>query len=193
MKLKLRGDTLIEVLFAFAILSLVVSTAFSGSLSAYKSSLAAQNQTQANFVAQYQAEALKTYRDALEWNDPNFPNFLAGYSKEGSNSLPALNGYFNNPGNNNPGNTFCMFLENPNFGKATADMIFWKVEEDDAKCNQTLALLAPELGNNSKLEITLEPNYVKDPTQVTATVKVTWFPRNSKDKQSVVNKVLLTK
>jgi type II secretory pathway pseudopilin PulG len=189
MKLKLRGDTLIEVLFAFAILSLVVSTAFSGSLSAYKSSLAAQNQTQANFVAQYQAEALKTYRDALEWNDSNYPNFLAGYSKEGSNSLPALNGYFNNPGN-----TFCMFLENPNFGKATADMVYWRVEENDVKCNNTLrTLLAPELGNNSKLEITLEPDDVSNPKQVTATVKVTWTPRNSKVEQSVVNKVLLTK
>ena len=182
MKLKLRGDTLVEVLFAFAILSLVVSTAFSGSLSAYKSSLAAQNQTQANFVAQYQAEALKTYRDALEWNDSNFPNFLAGYSQKGSNSLPALASYFNTS------NKFCML-------KATADnMVYWKVEEDDAICNDTLRnSLAPELGNNSKLEITLEPNDVKDSTQVTATVKVTWFPRNSKVEQSVVNKVLLTK
>lgn len=188
MKLKLRGDTLVEVLFAFAILSLVVSTAFSGSLSAYKSSLAAQNQTQANFVAQYQAEALKTYRDALEWNDSNFPNFLAGYSQQGSNSLPALASYFNTK------NNFCMFLENPNFGKATADMVYWKVEEDDTKCNNTLrTLLAPELGNNSRLEITLEPNDVSNPTQVTATVKVTWTPRNSKVEQSVVNKVLLTK
>lgn len=189
MNLKPRGDTLIEVLFAFAILSLVISTAFSGSMSAYKSSLAAQNQTQANFVAQYQAEALKTYRDALEWDSAIYPSFLTGFVPASGNSLPALTSYLNQSNK-----IFCMFLENPNFGKDTTEKVYWRVEENPATCNNTIrTLLAPELGNNSRIEITLKTADIKTPNQVTANIKVIWTPRNSSKEQSVVNNVLLTK
>lgn len=187
MKSNQRGDTLIEVLFAFAILSVVISTAFSGSMSAYKSSLAAQNQTQANFVAQYQAEALKTYRDALEWSSTGYPSFLTGYSEPGKN-LPSLVSYLDNRSK-----SFCMFLENPNFGKQTAEKIYWRIEENSAICNSSLqTLLAPELGNSSQISIQLAANN-PELTQITATIKVSWIPRNSNVEQSVVNKVLLTK
>jgi type II secretory pathway pseudopilin PulG len=188
MSFKHRGDTLVEVLFAFAILSLVMSTAFSGALSAYKSSLAAQNQTQANFVAQYQAEALKTYRDALEWDSAIYPSFLTGFVPASGKSLPAMTSYLNQS------KTFCMFLENPNFGKDTTEKVYWRIEENSGTCNNTIrTLLAPELGNNSRIEITLTTADIRSPNQVTANIKVIWTPRNSRVEQSVVNSVLLTK
>lgn len=184
MKLKHRGDTLIEVLIAFAILSIVISTAFSGSMSAYKSSLVAQNQTQANFVAQYQAEALKTYRDALLWNDPQYPSFLTGFSQAGSAALPSLTTYVDNTNEN-----FCMYLNNPNLGKTTTDEIYWQVQTDPTACKNSMALLAPELGSGATVSITLAK--VND-DQIKATITVSWTPRNTSSPQSVVNNVLLT-
>lgn len=75
--MKRRGDTLIEVLFAFAILATIVGFSFTGALSGYKSALAAQNRTQATFLAQYQADGLKTYRDSLQWEtSDDSPSFL---------------------------------------------------------------------------------------------------------------------
>lgn len=183
MSFKHRGDTLVEVLFAFAILSLVMSTAFSGALSAYKSSLAAQNQTQANFVAQYQAEALKTYRDALEWDSAIYPSFLTGFAPASGEGLPAMTSYLNQPTN-----FFCMVLEEPSDRTA-----YWKVEEDDAICNQKLNELVPELGSSAKIQITLTTADIRSPNQVTANIEVIWTPRNSRVEQSVVNSVLLTK
>lgn len=186
MKIKHRGDTLIEVLIAFAILSLVISTAFSGSMSAYKSSLVAQNQTQANFVAQYQAEALKTYRDALLWNDPQYPSFLTGFSQAGSNTLPSLMTYIDSSNK-----AFCMYLNNPNLGKTTTDEIYWQVQTDPTACNNSMALLAPELGSDATVSITLA-KVNNDINQIKATITVSWTPRNTSSPQSVVNNVLLT-
>ena len=66
---KRAGDTLVEVMLAFAILSAVISVAFSGAMGSYRSALTAQNRTQALFLAQYQADGLKTYRDSLDWDN----------------------------------------------------------------------------------------------------------------------------
>ena len=73
-----RGDTLIEVIFAFAILATIIGFAYSGSIQARKSALSAQQRTQALLVAQYQSQALKTYRYSLPWDGSagEFPNFL---------------------------------------------------------------------------------------------------------------------
>jgi len=81
MSRKLNGDTLIEVLFAFAILSTVIGTAFSGAMASYKSAVVAQQRTQAQLLAQYQADGLLTYRNSLAWDSAsNLPNFLDGGS-----------------------------------------------------------------------------------------------------------------
>lgn len=73
-----KGDTLIEVIFAFAILATIIGFAYSGSIQARKSALSAQQRTQALQVAQYQSQALKTYRYSLPWDGSTgeFPNFL---------------------------------------------------------------------------------------------------------------------
>lgn len=73
-----RGDTLIEVIFAFAILATIIGFAYSGSIQARKSALSAQQRTQALLAAQYQSQALKTYRYSLPWDGSagEFPNFL---------------------------------------------------------------------------------------------------------------------
>ncbi len=72
-----NGDTLIEVIFAFAILATIIGFAFTGAIQARKTALAAQQRTQAVFLAQYQSQSLKAYRDSLPWDDGvGFPNFI---------------------------------------------------------------------------------------------------------------------
>ena len=101
MSRKLNGDTLIEVLFAFAILSTVIGTAFSGAMGSYKSAQVAQQRSQAQLLAQYQADGLLTYRNSLAWDSAsNLPNFL-----DGGSGLTAVSGFA----------SFCMRAEaNPN-------------------------------------------------------------------------------
>jgi type II secretory pathway pseudopilin PulG len=71
------GDTLIEVIFAFAILATIIGYAFTGAIQARKTALSAQQRTQAVFIAQEQSQALKAYRDSLPWDDSEgFPNFI---------------------------------------------------------------------------------------------------------------------
>ena len=101
---KPAGDTLIEVMIAFAILSSVIGISFSGAMAGYKSTLAAQDRTQATLLAQYQADGLKTYRDSLEWDDETggLPSFLNGSSGVGG-VLPAMIDSNNNQ-------NFCMVV-----------------------------------------------------------------------------------
>lgn len=75
-----RGDTLIEVIFAFAILATIIGYAFTGAIQARKTALAAQQRTQAVFLAQYQSQALKSYRDSLPWDGSGgiTPSFIDG-------------------------------------------------------------------------------------------------------------------
>jgi len=73
----ISGDTLIEVIFAFAILATIIGYAFTGAIQARKTALAAQQRTQALYIAQYQSQALKAYRDSLPWDDSvGIPNFI---------------------------------------------------------------------------------------------------------------------
>lgn len=74
------GDTLIEVIFAFAILATIIGFAFTGAIQARKTALAAQQRTQAVFIAQQQTESLKSYRNSLPWGDDplEIPNFING-------------------------------------------------------------------------------------------------------------------
>ena len=119
--MKQRGDTLIEVLFGFVILGVVISVAFSGALTSYKSVVSAQNRTQATFAVKYQAEALKTYRQSLEFSGPN-TNFL--------NSVPSNN------------DSFCMDKAENN------GVSFWQIKTV-AGCNEVAKRLAPNLANPS--------------------------------------------
>lgn len=119
-----RGDTLIEVIFAFAILSTIIGFAFGGAIQARKSAVAAQQRTQALLIAQYQASALSAYRDSLPWNitegSPSFINGQAG-------TLPDITV--------NPTSQYCLLASGNN----------WRLLRiaGNSNCNA----LAPELPN----------------------------------------------
>lgn len=79
---KLRaGDTLIEVIFAFAILGSIIGFSYTGVIQGRKSALAARQRTQALLIAQYQARALGAYRASLPWDSTGgTPNVINGGS-----------------------------------------------------------------------------------------------------------------
>lgn len=87
LKQKRSGDTLIEVMFAFAILGALIGLAFTGVISAHKSSTSALERTQALEAAQYQAEALKMYQSSLQWGNNGLPaqfTFLGNVAPSGT-------------------------------------------------------------------------------------------------------------
>ena len=175
------GDTLIEVLFAFTILSAVISVAFGGALSSYKSAQTAQNRTQALFLAQYQADALKTYRDSLGWDSAENPaaSFLNANTLSSSATLTAMSVYLS-PSTN----SFCMV--------PAGGLTYWKVQEATIAntCTTTAQTLAPNL-NSPTMQITLGAitnNSIK------ATVTVSYKAANkSTITEKVTNTILLTK
>lgn len=169
------GDTLIEVLFAFTILSAVISVAFGGALSSYKSAQTAQNRTQALFLAQYQADALKTYRDSLAWDGTE--NALASFLNAGSVNLTAMSTKASS------GDPFCMEAN-------TTPTRYWKVSTNTVNCNDSARALAPNL-NSPTVQITLSA-ITSDSTQATVTVSYK-AANNSAITEKVTNTILLTK
>ena len=181
---KPAGDTLIEVMIAFAILSSVIGISFSGAMAGYKSTLAAQDRTQATLLAQYQADGLKTYRDSLEWDDETggLPSFLNGSSGVGG-VLPAMIDSNNNK-------NFCMVV---------LDTANWEVESNadspTGLCSLQASALAPNMEALTTwidLPIRFDPSGEVAAEQ-TATVTVSWLPRNSSTREAVVNTLILTK
>lgn len=181
---KPAGDTLIEVMIAFAILSSVIGISFSGAMAGYKSTLAAQDRTQATLLAQYQADGLKTYRDSLEWDDETggLPSFLNGSSGVGG-VLPAMIDSNNNQ-------NFCMVV---------SDTANWEVQSNadspTGLCSLQASALAPNmeaLTTRIDLPIRFDPSGEVAAEQ-TATVTVSWLPRNSSTREAVVNTLILTK
>ena len=180
------GDTLIEVLFAFTILSAVISVAFGGALSSYKSAQTAQNRTQALFLAQYQADALKTYRDSLGWDNTEGQSYCfldtSGTACTAGTNLTAMSAYATTPFD-----SFCMVLVTPLVPPAIR---YWKVEPTTSTCTTTAQTLAPNL-NSPTMQITLGAitnNSIK------ATVTVSYKAANkSTITEKVTNTILLTK
>ncbi len=62
-----RGDTLIEVVFALAILATILTVVTSGAITAWRTSRAAGERAQASALANEQAEALRAYRNGIDW------------------------------------------------------------------------------------------------------------------------------
>ena len=171
------GDTLIEVLFAFTILSAIISVSFGGAMSSYKSAQTAQNRTQALFLAQYQADALKTYRDSLAWDGTE--NALASFLNAGSVNLTAMSTKASS------GDPFCMEAN-------TTPTRYWKVSINTVNCNDSARALAPNL-NSPTVQIKLG---TIDPTNnsIKATVTVSYnAANNSAITEKVTNTILLTK
>lgn len=178
MKIAYRGDTLIEVLFAFAILATIVGFSFTGALANYKTALAAQNRTQATFVAQYQADGLKTYRDSIDWDSSNgLPSFLGGNASPKLEKITDLI----------PNTSFCMgTVTQPNGIK------FWVVQKTN--CGSIAQALAPNLDQpDVSIKIADDSSATPNPNRKIATVIVSWQPRNSSIREQVTNTLLLTK
>lgn len=165
MRRRLKGDTLIEVLFAFAILSAVIGTAFSGAMGSYKSAMVAQQRTQAQLLAQYQADGLLTYRNSLAWDSSGgLPSFLNG--DPNSNSLISV-------GNIRTG--FCMQAD-PKSGNASAPYS-WNILTVDRQCSDLALAQAPNLINPT---IAITPDVANSTTNKKAfTITVSWQAANA--------------
>lgn len=185
MRTKHKGDTLIEVLFAFVILSSIISIAFSGALSSYKTAISAQNRTQALFLAQYQADALKTYRDSLDWNNSNGQqSFInGGVSGVGTDLIGlSTNGY-----TTDQNKIFCMKKNT----QASPAKSFWSIDTNTSNsCNSLAKSLAPNL-QNPTLSITISSSD-SFATTSTATITVTWQSANNQT-ENVTNRIILSK
>ncbi len=83
MKLNQRGDTLVEVTMALAILALVLTGAFVMANKAFRLGQDAKERSQIVGDAQQQAEALQSFRDSHKWSE-----FTTGNSAIG---LPGIN------------------------------------------------------------------------------------------------------
>ena len=183
------GDTLIEVLFAFAILSLVISVMFSGAMSSYKSALTAQDRTVALFVAQYQADGLKAYRDSLGWDNASGQQYTFLDANAGTNlSVPASQQDLIKARELATNNTvFCM--NKPYYTSDADQYIYWKIYTATSDCNGVAKKLAPTLNNpNIEIRLVMAP----DSKSATATIKVNWTARNSNTTETVTNTILLT-
>jgi type II secretory pathway pseudopilin PulG len=64
-----KGDTLVEVLFSLIIISAIIAVAINGALNASRNSRSARERTQAQFLVDYQVEALRAYKDSRIWQD----------------------------------------------------------------------------------------------------------------------------
>lgn len=65
-----RGDTLVEVVMAIAILAMVLVASFNVASSAFRLGQSAKERTQASNLIQEQSEALRNYRDTHKWSKP---------------------------------------------------------------------------------------------------------------------------
>lgn len=192
------GDTLIEVLFAFAILATITGFTFSAAMQGYKGAVQAQNHTQAIFLAQHQADGLKTYRDSLDWNDATGPSFIGGFTSTlpGVPSLPAMKNLIGDE------KSFCMTTTKP--APTSQEISRWEVQSNSSQCNNSMGQLAPNL-KDLNVRITLSnarrfeessKSFVEDsnnPDQVTATISVTYDIANATVDGRVVHTIILTR
>lgn len=68
-----RGDTLLEVVIAIAILAVTLAVAFTVANFSYRAGLSGRERTQAAHILQDQAEKLRRYRDQLVYSQQNSP------------------------------------------------------------------------------------------------------------------------
>lgn len=66
-----KGMTLVEIIFAFAIVSTLLTLAYAAALSAWQSAVASNQRTQAQYLVQQSLEAVKAYRESnnFVWGD----------------------------------------------------------------------------------------------------------------------------
>lgn len=201
MKKNRQGDTLIEILFAFAILATITGYAFTSAMQSYKSAVQAQNQTQAYLLAQYQADGLKTYRDSLEWDGDS--DLGASFLDGGADGvIPEMRSKIKD--GINPGEKFCMRADTQS---PTSAPYKWVVVNDTNECNQSIAEIAPnlknaqvwiELSDPKKSDGNTPPSLVdseredNDVVKITATITVQYEIPNASVSGIVTNRIFLT-
>lgn len=173
------GDTLIEVIFAFAILGMIIGLSFTGVIGGRRSAVAAQERTQATFLAQYQAEALKAYRNSLDWDSVsagNGDNFIDGNTITGLPDLDAL--YIT------PRNPFCM--------SQTGSKWVVVASSTTSVCNtDPLYAALPQDGSTPRVTIYLN-RVTGDPNTILANITVHWLDAQRRP-ADVIQQVTLTK
>lgn len=187
-----RGDTLIEVLFAFMIISLIIGVAFTGALSAFKTSQDALNRTLATFLVQYQADGLRAYRDSLDWDSTGgyANNFLGGTAaspavyKDSSNKI-ALPSGSQFPGTYN----VCMDQYKDN----TTSKNYWKINSSASAANCTAIAKALARGLTDPILNIYMFYDTTNASLVKANITVSWQAANTNIREQVTNTVILTR
>jgi len=181
-----RGDTLIEVIFAFAILGTIIGFSFTGVIAARRNAVAAQQRTQALEIAQYECEGLQTYRNSMQsWDgsDNTCPSFIGGVGACAGSGMPAIT---------LGSGSYCVFT--------TGAAGVWQLTNVPSNCNSLVPYLhldngqAPiqiqfsSIGRFQASGVSTPP----DNQTVQATIGVSWTDPFGQT-QSVKNIVILTK
>jgi Tfp pilus assembly protein PilV len=145
-----RGETLVEVVMALGILSLVLVTSYALATGTFRLGRGAGERTQAVNYLQQQAEALRTYRNQTDWGT-TFVNTMSGLTANGA--------------------TFCMKLND-------TDKKWLPVASSDPACSIDdikLTIASPTTGNTATLyEFKLSANWklATEDNEVTITTKL---------------------
>lgn len=177
------GDTLIEVIFAFAILATIIGYAFTGAIQARKTALAAQQRTQAVFLAQHQSQALKAYRDSIPWDnsDGELPNFIYG-----GNGAAVID--------SSPTSFYCMTKVDSQTPPTVKQWLLIKNDNTNPKCPDTTLQPAPsQKVLQTRFEcISPSGNPPANCDILRATVEVKWIDPYGRE-SNVINLVNLAK
>ncbi|MFO0862927.1 MAG: hypothetical protein U0516_04390 [Candidatus Saccharibacteria bacterium] len=179
-----KGDTLIEVIFAFAILGTIIGFAFTGVIQGRRSAMSAQQRTQALFLLQQQSEALVGYRSSLVWSSADgCPSFLEGGtgSLGCSSSLPIIT----------TTHEYCLKIVNG--AQTTWSLIDATTNPNQCTASETGITVKTKFSGRNPLstgDLNLS-NVTSASTEVQADVVATWS--DSYGTQSAQNIVILTK
>lgn len=181
------GDTLIEVVFSFAIISAIFVFAATGAFNAWRLSRAGGERTQATFYAQQQSEALRAFKEGELWTEffvQDVKNFIP-VNKQGcyypSNPPSCIGTSPEGEGVLNSANSFHMDVYNTNSGLPPAVC----KANNDTKKTPTSWMMCPRSttksppNSSATYTIVIVPNYqaINEPLN-TGTfrfdIKVTW-------------------
>ncbi len=164
---KPAGDTLIEVIFAFAILGTIIGFAFTGVVQGRKSAVAAQQRSQALLIAQAQASAMVSYRSALPWDEAGgIPSFKGGQTN-GSAKLELVSS----------GKVYCV-LSTSQSAPTPSGYTTWALLEQNSPNNTTLCnnlanpLTVSDPANNKVIRVIFEGFGSGDPNGTCSVVAV---------------------
>lgn len=162
-----RGDTLVEVLFSLIIISAIIAVAINGALNASRNSRSARERTQAQFLVDYQAEALRAYKDSRIWQD-FFGDISSCFGEPDINYRPN-----NKTINKAPiiGDSCFMSIKDINGKKQ------WSVEKGIKKSDQ-LSFMHSYFYVNTSLSTFKNHSFAASDGLVTITAETIWYNAN---------------